>query len=143
MRVDTAFMAVITACAVLPRPHGWINAEIIEAYLRLHELGLAHSYEAWADGQLVGGLYGVEIRGLFAGESMFHEATDASKVALCTLVEDARSRGITLLDVQWCTEHLRALGVIEIPRRRYLGLLDDAMAVTPLPLTSGRATPPR
>lgn len=143
VRIDTAFEEVIHTCAELPRPHGWINTEIVDAYVRLHRLGLAHSYETWQDGRLVGGLYGVELRGLFAGESMFHEATDASKVALCTLVEVARERGLRLLDVQWSTPHLRSMGVTEIPRRRYLELLGDALEMSPPPFSGGPATPPR
>ena len=91
VRVDTAFEAVIEACAQLPRPHGWIDQHIVEAYTGLHRLGIAHSYESWLEGELVGGLYGVRINGLFAGESMFHRATDASQVALCALVDDMRS----------------------------------------------------
>lgn len=131
VRVDTAFEAVIEACAQLPRPHGWIDQHIVEAYTGLHRLGIAHSYESWLEGELVGGLYGVRINGLFAGESMFHRATDASKVALCALVEDMRSSGQRLLDVQWSTPHLASLGVVEVPRREYLGLLALALDVTP------------
>lgn len=143
VQVDTAFEQVIRICADLPRPNGWINDDIVDAYLRLHRLGLAHSYETWQGGRLVGGLYGVEIRGLFAGESMFHAVTDASKVALCSLVDDARRRGITLLDVQWGTDHLRSLGVIDIPRRWYLKLLREALEASTTPITDGPGTPPR
>ena len=138
VRVDTAFDAVIEACADPSRPHGWIDERIQAAYRRLHELGWAHSVEAWSpDGCLVGGLYGVAIGGLFAGESMFHHATDASKVALVRLVEllragESHRTGAALLDVQWKTDHLASLGVIEIPRPAYLARLRAAMA-GPLP----------
>lgn len=131
VRVDTAFEEVIDACADRRRPHGWITPEIWAAYMRLHKMGWAHSVEAWSreDGTLAGGLYGVAIGGLFAGESMFHHQRDASKVALVELVERMRTRGMTLLDVQWCTEHLASLGVVEIPRSRYLELLADAIEI--------------
>ena len=117
---DTSFETVVRRCADPSRPHGWINDEIIRAYVRLHDLGWAHSVEAWLDGELVGALYGVRIGGLFAGESMFHSATDASKVALVTLVQWLRDTDGELLDVQWRTDHLATLGVIEIPRHEYL-----------------------
>ncbi len=146
VRIDTAFPAVIEACATLPRPHGWLNDEFIGAYTRLHRLGLAHSVETWADGELIGGLYGVALGGLFAGESMFHRATDASKVALTTLVDILRSEPGTLLDVQWSTPHLQSLGVTDIPRREYLALVRAAIAA-PDPwrgVSPGdRANPPR
>ncbi|HSL59608.1 MAG TPA: leucyl/phenylalanyl-tRNA--protein transferase [Acidimicrobiales bacterium] len=137
IRVDTAFAEVVRACADPRRPHGWIDRRIEAAYTRLHELGWAHSVEAWTpDGELAGGLYGVAIGGLFAGESMFHRRTDASKVALVGLVERLREGGGTLLDVQWRTEHLASLGVVEVPRARYLELLDDALR-RPLPAFLG------
>lgn len=121
VRVDTAFAAVVEACADPSRDHGWITREVRDAYVGLHELGWAHSVEAWTPGgELVGGLYGVAIGGLFAGESMFHRRRDASKVALVHLVEVLRAGGATLLDVQWLTEHLASLGAVEIPRREYL-----------------------
>jgi leucyl/phenylalanyl-tRNA--protein transferase len=130
VRVDTAFPAVIAACADPARPRGWISADVRAAYGRLHRMGWVHSVEAWADGELAGGLYGVSIGGLFAGESMFHHRTDASKVALVALAEllgrDA------LLDVQWLTPHLASLGAVEVPRATYLALLSDALA-RPLP----------
>jgi leucyl/phenylalanyl-tRNA---protein transferase len=128
IRVDSAFPDVVAACADLSRPGSWITDEIASAYVRLHELGWAHSVEAWAGDELVGGLYGVAIGGLFAGESMFHHARDASKVALVRLVERLRECGATLLDVQWATPHLQSLGVIEIPRAQYLDLLAQAVA---------------
>lgn len=129
IRIDSAFDRVILACADPSRPHGWIDDEIIAAYRRLHELGWAHSVEAWTpDGELAGGLYGVSIGGFFAGESMFHHRTDASKVALVGLVERLRAGGATLLDIQWRTDHLASLGAIEIPRRDYLQRLAVAVA---------------
>src|SRR5215203_2517572 len=105
VRVDTAFEAVLHGCA--RRPETWINPEIFASYTNLFRLGHAHSVETWQDGKLVGGLYGVSIGGVFFGESMFHEATDASKVALHALVMRMRERGYQLLDTQWVTEHLR------------------------------------
>jgi leucyl/phenylalanyl-tRNA--protein transferase len=133
VRVDTAFGAVVEACAAPGRPGAWITSSIRDAYEGLHELGWAHSVEAWDDDGLAGGLYGVAVGGLFAGESMFHRRTDASKVALVGLVEhlDA-SPGARLVDVQWPTEHLASLGVVAVPRSRYLELLRLALA-TPLP----------
>jgi leucyl/phenylalanyl-tRNA--protein transferase len=129
IRVDSAFETVVRRCGDPRRPHGWINEDFIRAYTRLHELGWAHSVETWLDGELVGGLYGVHIERLFAGESMFHTATDASKVALVALVEQLRDAGTQLLDVQWRTDHLATLGVIDVPRPYYLRRLADA--VTP------------
>jgi leucyl/phenylalanyl-tRNA--protein transferase len=138
MRVDTEFAEVIDACADPSRPGRWINPAIRDAYVRLHELGWAHSIEAWSDdGQLAGGLYGVAIGGLFAGESMFHRQTDASKTALVALVELLRDDGNDgsgrLLDVQWVTPHLASLGGVELPRTDYLGRLETALELT-LPL---------
>ena len=134
VRVDTAFEEVVEACADPGRAHGWISPEIRDAYIVLHQLGWAHSVETWEVGPsgeeaLVGGLYGVAIGGLFAGESMFHRRRDASKVALVTLVRLLREGGARLLDVQWCTPHLASLGAVEIPRVQYLGLLPEALAV--------------
>ena len=132
IRIDTNFPAVIRACAERPDPDGnWIDGEIIDSYSALFEQGFAHSVEAWRDDQLVGGLYGVAMRGAFFGESMFHRATDASKAALVALVEHLRERGYALLDTQWVTEHLLQFGAIEIPRRRYLRLLDQALTIDP------------
>jgi leucyl/phenylalanyl-tRNA---protein transferase len=130
VRVDTAFRAVIQGCAQRVDEDGnWIDEEIIDSYCALHERGFAHSVETWQDGVLVGGLYGVAIKGAFFGESMFHRVTDASKIALVSLVERLRGRGYALLDTQWVTEHLAQFGAIEISRRRYLRLLDDALKV--------------
>lgn len=132
--VDECFVEVMTACADPSRPHGWITADFVDAYARLHRMGWAHSVETWLDGELVGGLYGVAIGAFFAGESMFHTATDASKVALVHLVERLRPLRAALLDVQWSTPHLERLGVVEIPRREYLGRLAEAVAQPPLQL---------
>lgn len=135
IRIDTAFEQVIRACADPRRPHGWITDDIEVAYLRLHDLGWAHSLEAWTDdGELVGGLYGVAIGGLFAGESMFHRTPDASKAALVHLVQVLGGDDPTdrLLDVQWSTAHLASLGVVEVPRDTYLERLERSLAL-PLP----------
>jgi leucyl/phenylalanyl-tRNA--protein transferase len=133
VRIDTAFDQVVEACADPARPGGWITPDIRRAYGRLHELGWAHSVETWDDEGLVGGLYGVAIGGLFAGESMFHRRPDASKVALVGLVELLAEDPVgRLLDVQWSTGHLESLGVEAIPRARYLELLATAIA-RPLP----------
>lgn len=121
IRVDEAFDDVVVGCADPARPHGWINRHIRTAYGTLHELGWAHSVEAYEDGRLVGGLYGVAVGGLFAGESMFHRSTDASKVALVALVDMLAADGEDrLLDVQWTTPHLESLGAIDMPRADYL-----------------------
>ena len=127
--VDAAFEDVIDACGDPVRPHGWITEEIRAAYVGLHRLGWAHSVEVWADDdRLAGGLYGVSTGRLFAGESMFSRAVDASKVALVHLVEMLRSAGATLLDVQWVTPHLATLGAVEIAREEYLRLLAAAVS---------------
>lgn len=127
--VDRAFREVMVACATVSRPHGWITGEFVDAYERLHALGVAHSVETWStDDELVGGLYGVSIGGFFAGESMFHRAVDASKVALMRLVAELGQVGDgALLDIQWTTEHLRSLGAVDLQRDRYLGLIGPAM----------------
>jgi leucyl/phenylalanyl-tRNA--protein transferase len=128
IRVDTCFARVIRACADPSREDGWINEDFIAAYTRLHELGWAHSVEVLdRDGQLAGGLYGVRVDGLFSGESMFHLKRDASKVALMALVDLMRASGMTLLDVQWCTDHLASLGAITVDRQAYLARLADAV----------------
>jgi leucyl/phenylalanyl-tRNA---protein transferase len=131
IRVDTAFAEVVDGCADPNRPSGWIDRDIRAAYQRLHELGWAHSVEAWRDGRLAGGLYGVAIGGLFAGESMFHRVRDASKVALVGLVDLLRDEHADdrLVDVQWWTPHLASLGVQEIPRAAYLRRLPTLLAV--------------
>jgi len=127
IRCDTAFKEVMQACA--KREETWIDDEILDSYVELHRLGFAHSVEAWHNGQLAGGLYGVALGGLFCGESMFHRETDASKVALHALVGRLRTRGFTLLDIQWVTPHLATFGAIEIPRREYLKRLQAALAL--------------
>lgn len=127
IRFDTSFETVMRACSRPGLDTSWIDDSFVEAYTRLHELGWAHSVETWREGRLVGGLYGVRIDGLFAGESMFHEETDASKVALVALVDWLRDSGATLLDTQWSTPHLASLGVIDVPREEYLRRLDEAL----------------
>ncbi len=131
IRFDTAFDAVIAACAApaAGREQTWISAEIQRAYSELHRLGFAHSVEAWQGDELAGGLYGVSIRGFFAGESMFSRRRDASKVALYYLVQHLRARQFRLLDTQFQTAHLMKMGAVEISRRRYLILLRRALAV--------------
>jgi leucyl/phenylalanyl-tRNA--protein transferase len=127
VRVDTCFARVIRGCADPSRENTWINDEFIDAYTRLHELGWAHSVEVFdRSNQLAGGLYGVRIGRLFSGESMFHVQRDASKVAVMALVDLMQSSGMTLLDVQWWTEHLGTLGAMAIPRREYLSRLANA-----------------
>ena len=133
IEIDRDFPAVIRACANADRsdddPGTWIDDEIVASYVAMHQRGLAHSVEAWEADQLVGGLYGVALGGAFFGESMFHRVTDASKVALAALVDRMRTRGFTLLDVQWVTRHLERFGAIEIPRHEYLELLQQALEV--------------
>ena len=130
IRIDSDFRGVITACSERPDQDGnWIDAEIVESYCALHEMGFAHSVETWMGGALVGGLYGVAINGAFFGESMFHRVSDASKAALAALVDRLKARGYVLLDTQWVTGHLAQFGAVEIPRRRYLRLLEQALRV--------------
>jgi len=136
VRIDTAFERVVLACGDPARPHGWISTDIVAAYTALHRLGWAHSVETWRDGELVGGLYGLGIAGFFAGESMFHTETDASKVALVALVDHLRAGGATLLDVQWCTDHLASLGACELSRPAYLDALAVALAGPTIPWTA-------
>jgi leucyl/phenylalanyl-tRNA--protein transferase len=127
--LDEDFDSVIAGCADADRPHGWITDDFVDAYTELHRLGWAHSVEVWdLDGSLVGGLYGVAVGGLFAGESMFHTARDASKVALVQLVV-VMNRGGSLLDVQWQTPHLESMGAVVIGRDEYLRRLPAALAV--------------
>ena len=132
LRVDSAFESVLQACADPRRPHGWITPDIVTAYCRLHELGWAHSIETWQDGRLVGGLYGVSIGAFFAGESMFHHVTDASKAAVAGTVEVLSEAEHVLFDVQWSTPHLASLGVVEMDRREYLDRLSLAVE-SPVP----------
>ena len=122
---DRAFADVIAACAM--REETWINAEIEHAMLALHAAGHAHSIEAWRDGALVGGVYGVKLGSAFFGESMFSRATDASKVALAWLVARLKAGNFTLLDCQFMTEHLASLGAVSVPRETYVALLSVAL----------------
>jgi leucyl/phenylalanyl-tRNA---protein transferase len=136
IRVDTAFDAVIEGCADPKRPGAWINHAMLSAYQELHALGWAHSIETWTpDGELAGGLYGLAIGGLFAGESMFYRRRDASKVALAGLVELLRDEYADrrLIDVQWRTPHLATLGVSDLSRADYLGRLPALVDEVPLP----------
>lgn len=137
--IDQAFSAVLARCADPARPYGWIDSNIASVYTELHRRGVAHSVETWdSAGRLVGGLYGIALGGLFAGESMFHDpqyGRDASKVALMALVDllDDGFQQRRVIDVQWRTDHLASLGVIEVDREEYLGLLDEALEVPELP----------
>jgi len=138
VRVDTCFDEVVRRCADPSRQGRWITPEVAEAYGRLHALGWAHSVEAWQGGELVGGLYGVSVGGLFAGESMFHSVRDASKVALVGLVERFHADGDPrrILDVQWATDHLRSLGAQEWPREQYLERLAEALLAPQVELSA-------
>lgn len=130
---DRAFESVMRACQRPGEDGQWITEEFVQTYTQLHQMGFAHSVEVWSkSGELVGGLYGVELGGLFAGESMFHYERDASKVALVALVEKMNScPGVRLLDVQWRTPHLGSMGVIEISRAEYCQKLAKALDSTP------------
>jgi leucyl/phenylalanyl-tRNA--protein transferase len=127
IRCDTRFEDVMRACMARPDDGTWITDDILECYTALHRLGIAHSVEAWQDGELAGGLYGVHLGRAFFGESMFHRVTDASKVALAALVDRLRRHGFTLLDTQWTTPHLEQFGAVEIPRADYLTQLAAAL----------------
>ena len=133
IEINRNFADVIRACALAdrdPEDAGtWIDQEIFDSYCAMHDAGFAHSVEAWQDGRLAGGLYGVALGGAFFGESMFHDVTDASKVALVALVDRLRERGFTLLDTQWTTGHLEQFGAVEIPRGEYLKLLARALQI--------------
>lgn len=139
-RVDTAFEQVVAGCADPARPFGWIDDRIRAAYVRLHELGWAHSIETWRDGELVGGLYGLAIGGLFAAESKFHRVSDASKAAVVALVDGLADQHRRVIDVQWRTDHLATLGVTEITRPAYLDRLREVL-VTPQSSLFGSSTP--
>jgi leucyl/phenylalanyl-tRNA--protein transferase len=150
IRVDSAFDEVLAACADRRRPGAWISRDIRRAYTELHELGWVHSVEAWepdagvaalGPSRLVGGLYGVAIGGLFAGESMFHRTSDASKAALVALVQMLQAGGAGLLDVQWATPHLASLGATTVTRTEYHRLLGAALD-RPLPAVFGGTAPP-
>jgi leucyl/phenylalanyl-tRNA--protein transferase len=129
IRIDTDFAGVIDGCAgaVDGRPKTWINARIRRLYGELFEMGACHTVEAWRDGRLVGGLYGVELGAAFFGESMFSRERDASKVALVHLVARLKAGGFRLLDTQFTTEHLRQFGAVDVPRQRYQAMLEDAI----------------
>lgn len=129
IRIDSDFEGVIDACAEerSERPSTWINAPIREAYIGLFGRGHCHSVEAWRDGRLVGGLYGVRLGRAFFGESMFSRETDASKVCLAALVGRLRERGFALLDTQFTTEHLKRFGAVDVPRARYERMLEEAL----------------
>ncbi|MBX3028052.1 leucyl/phenylalanyl-tRNA--protein transferase [bacterium] len=129
--IDRDFTAVIRACAATPRPgqHGtWITPAVIAAYCRLHAMGIAHSVEAWSDGALVGGVYGVDVDGAFAAESMFHHRANASKLALLHLIDHLRSRGLDWIDVQTLTPHMKRLGAELVPRDEFLARLQRTRA---------------
>lgn len=127
IRINHNFQATMRACMSNRIQNTWINEKLISAFVRLHELGHAHSIEAWQNNQLAGGLYGVSLGSAFFGESMFHHQRDASKVALAALVERLNERGYELLDTQTCTQHLKRFGVIEIPEEDYLARLAKAI----------------
>lgn len=132
--VDEDFAGVMRMCGET-RPEGtWIIPELIAGYNELHRLGWAHSVEVWDGKELVGGIYGVAIGGVFAGESMFHTRTDCSKIAFANLAIRLRAAGYTTFDVQVMNPHLRSLGCVDVPRRQYLGRLSDALKVKPRPL---------
>jgi leucyl/phenylalanyl-tRNA---protein transferase len=140
VRVDTAFREVIEACAAPRDGHAgtWIVPEMVDAYTRLHELGFAHSVEAWKEGDLAGGLYGLALGKVFFGESMFTRVADASKVALVHLVERLRQRGCRVIDCQQATAHLASLGAREIPRKTFAQLLEESIQY---PLVGERWSP--
>ena len=127
LKLNTAFREVMLGCA--ERDETWIDEGIFQSYTALHDLGHAHSIEIWRDGSLAGGLYGVQIGGVFFGESMFHRVPGASKVAICRLVEMMRAGGFLLLDTQWVTSHLEKFGAKEIARSEYLDLLNAALEI--------------
>jgi leucyl/phenylalanyl-tRNA--protein transferase len=128
---NQAFLAVMEACAAPApdRPHTWISSQFLQAYTRLHTAGYAHSVECWVGSDLVGGIYGVQVGGLFAGESMFHRVKDASKVALAALVERLRQQGFALFDIQMTTPHTEQFGATNIGREEYLRRLAEAIKV--------------
>ena len=129
IRFNTAFEAVMAGCAAEApdRPSTWINATIRKLYTELHQIGHAHSVEAWEGKELVGGLYGVSLGAAFFGESMFSRRTNASKICLVHLVERLRASGFVLLDTQFTTEHLKTFGAIDVPKQEYAKMLDRAV----------------
>ncbi len=143
--IDRAFADVVAACADPRRPHGWISPEYADSYRHLHQLGWAHSIEVWdAGGELAGGLFGVEVGGLFAAESKFHVRTDASKAAVVALAELLGADGDRrrVIDVQWCTPHLASLGAVQVPRAVYLRALPAALGCRPVLADQPRAGEP-
>jgi len=132
IRCNTAFTEVMSGCAAYAadREDTWINSEIVRLYSSLHDMGFTHSVECWQQGQLVGGLYGVSLGGVFFGESMFSRKRDASKVALVHLIARMKYSGFTLLDTQFVTDHLQTLGAIEIPRAEYRNKLTEALSLS-------------
>ena len=133
VRVDDDFPAVVAACAV-GRPDAWLTPRLAAAYVRLHRAGQAHSVEAWRDGRLCGGLFGVALGGLFTSESMFHRRTDAGNVALVAAAAMLAKAGFTLWDIQMSSQHTRRFGAVEVRSRDYRERLDHALAVEPGPL---------
>ena len=134
MRMDSAFDDVLHACATVKRKHQdgtWISDEIKEAYHDLHELGIAHSFETWYEGELVGGIYGLQVGKFFGGESMFHKRKDASKAALAHLVAHAKAEGLRFIDCQLASEHMRFMGAVTMPRLEFLKLLAEVVEVPP------------
>lgn len=130
LKIDTAFREVINNCSNIPRTgqdETWITPEIIEAYIKLHQLGYAHSFESYFDGELAGGLYGISIGNCFFGESMFYKKTDASKVAFYHLVQFALKHNFAFIDAQQPTEHLSSLGAKPIPRKAFLKMLNQSL----------------
>lgn len=127
IRINHDFESTMRGCAERRLDGTWINDALVRAYCELHDLGFAHSVEAWQDGELAGGLYGVSLGGAFFGESMFHRRTDASKVALVHLVDRLRERGYELLDTQATTPHLRRFGCVDIAARDYMRMLEKAL----------------
>jgi leucyl/phenylalanyl-tRNA--protein transferase len=127
LSLDEAFVDVMRLCGATRAKNTWIIPELVSGYTRLHEMGWAHSVEVWEGRELVGGIYGIAIGGMFAGESMFHLRTDTSKIAFATLVEKLRVSGYALFDVQVQNPHLQSLGCVEIPRREYLARLPAAL----------------
>jgi len=127
VRINKRFEEMMRACA--EREETWISETIIQSYIQLHQLGIAHSVETWKDGNLVGGLYGVAIHGAFFGESMFSRMRDASKIALVNLVKRMKDRSFTLLDTQYLTPHLKRFGAREIPRSEYMKRLVDSLKI--------------
>ncbi|MGD0036553.1 MAG: leucyl/phenylalanyl-tRNA--protein transferase [Bacteroidota bacterium] len=128
VRINKRFEEVMRACA--EREETWISETIIQSYIQLYQLGIAHSVEIWKDGNLVGGLYGVAIHGAFFGESMFSRMCDASKIALVNLVKRMKDHGFTLLDTQYLTTHLKRFGAREIPRTEYMKRLEESLTIT-------------